>query len=166
VSPDVFEINSATEFHYKMPINAISSVTNRFTGVALSGCKFSFFADQGATSLVAFGVKSSAVASECCPFCSLAVIYGGALLSLTGDLPAAVDWIQHSFLVYPAKAAVVFPLFYHYGGGLRHLVWDKWQYGKQTDKSDPLENSKVDQSSFALFYASAAATAAAAVYSF
>ncbi|KAK9815079.1 hypothetical protein WJX73_007094 [Symbiochloris irregularis] len=36
VSPHVFEIDSATKFHYKMPLNAISSIANRATGVALS----------------------------------------------------------------------------------------------------------------------------------
>lgn len=35
VSPHVFEINDR-EMHYKFPINALTSVTNRFTGVALS----------------------------------------------------------------------------------------------------------------------------------
>lgn len=36
VSPHVFEIDGKG-FHYKMPINAISSITNRATGVALTG---------------------------------------------------------------------------------------------------------------------------------
>ena len=35
VSPHVFEIDSRGT-HYKMPINAISSIMNRATGVALS----------------------------------------------------------------------------------------------------------------------------------
>jgi hypothetical protein len=35
VSPHVFEIDNKS-FHYKMPVNALTSVTNRFTGVALS----------------------------------------------------------------------------------------------------------------------------------
>jgi len=36
VSPHVFEIDGKG-FHYKMPINAVSSITNRATGVALTG---------------------------------------------------------------------------------------------------------------------------------
>lgn len=35
VSPHVFEIDGKS-MHYKMPINAISSITNRATGVALT----------------------------------------------------------------------------------------------------------------------------------
>jgi succinate dehydrogenase (ubiquinone) cytochrome b560 subunit len=36
VSPHVFEVDTPTKFHYKMPINAISSIANRVTGFALS----------------------------------------------------------------------------------------------------------------------------------
>ena len=36
VSPHVFEIDNPTKFHYDMPINAISSIANRVTGVMLS----------------------------------------------------------------------------------------------------------------------------------
>lgn len=35
VSPHVFEIDGKS-MHYRMPINAISSIMNRATGVALS----------------------------------------------------------------------------------------------------------------------------------
>jgi len=35
VSPHVFEIDGKS-MHYKMPVNAISSIINRATGVALS----------------------------------------------------------------------------------------------------------------------------------
>ena len=35
VSPHVFEIDGKS-MHYKMPINAISSITNRATGVAMT----------------------------------------------------------------------------------------------------------------------------------
>jgi hypothetical protein len=35
LSPHVFEIDSK-QFHYKMPLGAVSSVTNRVTGVMLS----------------------------------------------------------------------------------------------------------------------------------
>ena len=36
VSPHVFEVDQPTKFHYKMPINAVSSILNRVTGVALT----------------------------------------------------------------------------------------------------------------------------------
>lgn len=36
VSPHVFEVDTPTKFHYKMPINAISSIANRVTGTALT----------------------------------------------------------------------------------------------------------------------------------
>lgn len=35
VSPHVFEIDGKS-FHYKMPVNALSSIVNRATGVALT----------------------------------------------------------------------------------------------------------------------------------
>lgn len=34
-------------------------------------------------------------------------------------------------IVYPLKAAVAFPLVYHYLGGVRHVFWDKAKYGNQ-----------------------------------
>ena len=37
MSPHVFEIDKPTEPHYKMPINAISSIASRVTGCVLSG---------------------------------------------------------------------------------------------------------------------------------
>jgi len=36
LSPHVFEIDSVTKPHYKMPLGAVSSITNRVTGVMLS----------------------------------------------------------------------------------------------------------------------------------
>lgn len=36
VSPHVFELDKPTQFHYKMPWGAVSSIANRGTGVALS----------------------------------------------------------------------------------------------------------------------------------
>ena len=36
LSPHVFEIDSMTQPHYKMPLGAVSSITNRVTGVMLS----------------------------------------------------------------------------------------------------------------------------------
>lgn len=40
VSPHVFEVDAPTQFHYKMPINAISSIANRVTGSVLTGGEF------------------------------------------------------------------------------------------------------------------------------
>jgi hypothetical protein len=37
VSPHVFEVDAPTQFHYKMPINAISSIANRVSGSVLTG---------------------------------------------------------------------------------------------------------------------------------
>lgn len=37
VSPDVFELNSTTKMHYKMPWGALSSIANRGTGAVLTG---------------------------------------------------------------------------------------------------------------------------------
>lgn len=36
VSPNLFEVDKPTEPHYKMPINAISSIMTRVTGCMLS----------------------------------------------------------------------------------------------------------------------------------
>lgn len=54
---------------------------------------------------------------------SAACVTAGAL-ALNGDLPAVVEWMQGSYLVYPARAAIAGPLLYHYVAGLRHLAWD------------------------------------------
>ena len=58
---------------------------------------------------------------------------GAGAIALTGDLPATIEAIKHTSpaLLYPIKAAVAFPLVYHYLGGLRHVMWDKARYGNQ-----------------------------------
>ena len=58
---------------------------------------------------------------------------GAGAIALTGDLPATIEAIKHtsSVLLYPIKAAVAFPLLYHYLGGLRHVFWYKAKYGNQ-----------------------------------
>ena len=59
--------------------------------------------------------------------CSLdarAVCVTAGAIALNGDLPAVVDWVRGSVLVYPARAAIAGPLLYHYIGGLRHIAWD------------------------------------------
>ena len=59
----------------------------------------------------------------------------------------------------------MFPLVYHYLGGLRHIVWEKHTIGKQADKKSYLENEVVDKTSRAIFGASIAATLGLVVYS-
>jgi len=131
VSPHVFEMDEPSKPHYKMPINAVSSIMTRVTGCMLSG-----------------------------------TVIGAGALALNGDLLPVVDWVRDSFLVYPARALVTFPLVYHYGGGIRHLLWDTAKYKRQSEKGDVLDPDFVDKSSYALLGGSAAATLALAVTSF
>ena len=131
LSPDVFEINSIST-HYKFPPGALSSITNRVTGVMLSA-------------------------------------YAGAAgaLALTGHLPLVLDFVTSSpLLLYPAKAAVAFPLVYHYLGGLRHLYWDEARHGRQVDDISPLKVPKVTTSSNTILGLSAAASALLTLVSF
>lgn len=113
VSPHVFEIDGKS-MHYRMPVNAISSIINRATGVALS-----------------------------------AAVTGAGAVALLGDLPSTVIAFKEAapLLVVPAKAALAFPLVYHYAGGLRHIAWDKHSIGNQAEKSSLLDIPKVDLSS-------------------
>jgi succinate dehydrogenase (ubiquinone) cytochrome b560 subunit len=79
---------------YAFPVTALSSITNRVTGILLSvGC---------------FGVAGI----------ELTLGSGSALsvLQTIGDS----SWL----LAATAKGAVAFPISYHYLGGLRHLAWD------------------------------------------
>ncbi|BDA40950.1 probable succinate dehydrogenase cytochrome b560 subunit, mitochondrial [Coccomyxa sp. Obi] len=132
VSPHVFE-EGGTKFHYNMPINAVTSIMNRATGVMLT---------------VGFT--------------------GVGWIALTGDLIGTIDAIKSTspLLVYPVKAAVAFPMVYHYLGGVRHVFWDKAKYGNQAEKNSALENSAVDRSSRLLVGASAIGTLALTVASF
>eukprot|EP00887_Chlorella_sp_A99_P006792 scaffold2.g6792.t1 len=88
-------------------------------------------------------------------------------IALTGDLGAAVAAFKDGYplLVFPAKAAVSFPLIYHYLAGLRHFYWDHYKYGKQVDKDSPLEVPAVESSSKMVIGASVALAAFASVYS-
>jgi succinate dehydrogenase (ubiquinone) cytochrome b560 subunit len=131
LSPHVFEIDGKS-MHYKFPVGAISSVTNRVTGVMLS-------------------------------------VGAGAAgwLALSGDLASAIVAFKAGYplLVGPAKAAVAFPMVYHYLGGLRHVYWDHAKHGNQADKHSPLEIPAVEASSKALIGGTAALTVLLAVYS-
>lgn len=127
LSPHVFELNSVKP-HYKMPAGAISSITNRATGFALS-----------------LGTGAMALAA------------------LSGDLPALVAAVQGSALLIPIKAAVSFPLVYHYAAGMRHFYWDKYAYPNMAQHTTPLEVKSVKASSAALLGGSAIAAAALAL---
>jgi succinate dehydrogenase (ubiquinone) cytochrome b560 subunit len=82
---------------YSFPITALTSITNRATGVALS--------------VGAFGVAS------------LELINGsGAAMTLMQDISSNSGMIVTS----GAKFTVAFPIVYHYLGGVRHLAWDNF----------------------------------------
>lgn len=131
VSPHVFEIDGKS-MHYKMPVNAISSIVNRATGVALS-----------------------------------AAITGAGFVALAGDLSSTVVAFKEAapFLVVPAKAALAFPLVYHYVGGLRHIAWDKHSIGNQAEKSSLLDIKRVDLSSKIVIGTSIVGTLGLALFS-
>ena len=81
---------------YAFPVGALSSITNRVTGCALSfGCF-----GLGALDLV-----------------------GGAGTSL--DLMQAIG-SQGFLVAAPAKFAVSFSIMYHYFGAVRHFIWDNY----------------------------------------
>ena len=155
MSPHVFE-PSGTQFHYKMPINAITSILNRVTGTALTvgalshvtpatrlrcnarcyacarhGCP-SHVWDTSQSSLVS-GLESSGLA------CMHAGFTGAGAIALAGDLPATVETIKSfgPMVVYPLRAVVAFPVVYHYLGGVRHVFWDKAKYGQQVRHHGP-----------------------------
>ncbi|CAB9510207.1 dehydrogenase cytochrome b560 subunit, mitochondrial [Seminavis robusta] len=98
---------------YSFPVGALSSITNRVTGCVLT-----------------FGAAGLGAAE----------LVGGAGTSL---------WIMQTigsqgFLVASAaKFSVAFPVIYHCGGAVRHLIWDYYP--------EYLENTDVEKSSTALF---------------
>ncbi len=69
------------------------------------------------------------------PYVGNAGFTGVGWIALTGDLIGTIDAIKSAspLLVYPLKAAVAFPLVYHYLGGVRHVFWDKAKYGNQVN---------------------------------
>lgn len=91
--------------------------------------------------------------------CDAGIGAAGAI-ALVGDLPATVDAFKASYplLVYPAKAVITWPLFYHYLGGVRHIIWEKHSMGKQAEKKSYLENEAVDKSSKLIFATSIVGT--------
>ena len=95
-------------------------------------------------------------------------VTGAGAIALAGDLPATIAAFTAAspWLVVPAKAAVAFPLVYHYAGGLRHIIWDKQNIGNQSDKTSYLENEAVDRSSRILIAVSVVGTLGLAFLSF
>lgn len=82
---------------YSFPITALTSITNRVTGVALS--------------IGAFGIASIELLNG-----------SGSAMLLMQDINANTGAIVGSM----AKFTVSFPIVYHYLGGVRHLAWDKF----------------------------------------
>lgn len=79
---------------YSFPVTAISSITNRVTGITLA--------------LGAAGLGS------------IEIVAGpGSALSLMQTIGS-----QGFMIAGPAKFAVAFPVVYHYAGALRHFAWD------------------------------------------
>lgn len=89
-------------------------------------------------------------------------------VAFVGDLPAAMDAFTASYpsLVYPAKAVITWPLFYHYLAGVRHIIWEKHKMGKQAEKKSYLENEAVDKSSRLIFATSIVGTLGLTVLQF
>lgn len=88
-------------------------------------------------------------------------------MALAGDLPATIVAFKEAapYLVLPAKAALAFPIVYHYAGGLRHIVWDKHRIGDQADKTSFLDIPSVDASSKAIIATSIVGTLGLAIFS-
>ena len=69
---------------------------------------------------------------------------GISFISLVGgDIPSILNTVGSIPLIGTiSKIAVSFPLIYHYLGGLRHIVWDKYP--------SVLTNEDVERASYAL----------------
>ena len=98
LSPDVLDVDGKSA-HYKFPIVALSSITNRVTGCVLSG---------------AVGVGGV-----------IACVGGPEAVPETVELFKS----QFPMLVFPAKAMLSFPFVYHGVAGLRHVIWDMSVFG-------------------------------------
>ena len=81
---------------YAFPVTAISSITNRVTGVAMA--------------LGAAGLGTAEILGG-----------SGTALSLMETIGS-----QGFLISAPAKFAVAFPVVYHYGGAMRHFAWDSY----------------------------------------
>mmetsp|Transcript_10360 Transcript_10360/g.14644 ORF Transcript_10360/g.14644 Transcript_10360/m.14644 type:complete len:126 (+) Transcript_10360:369-746(+) len=81
---------------YSFPVTALSSISNRVTGVTLS------FGAAGIGAVELFAGS-------------------GSSLSLMQDISSSGPILSSI-----AKFSVAFPLTYHYLGGIRHLAWDNF----------------------------------------
>ena len=94
---------------YKFPMTAISSITNRVSGMYLTG-----------------------IGLFCCFF------------TLTNENFKNICYVQYSKLdYYPQKILhcfFIYPMGYHFMGGLRHLIWDS--FPKLLTKNQVLKSSK------------------------
>lgn len=122
LSPDVIGLDGKSA-HYKFPWPALSSITNRVTGVVLAGG-----------------------------------VYGASFFALTGNVGNTVATIANwpGIVTFPVKFAIAYTLFYHYLGGVRHIVWDHHKIGNQADKTSLLELGPAELSSKGLFAVSGA----------
>lgn len=106
LSPDVFAADGGWSAHYKFPPVALSSITNRVTGVVLSGA------------MSAGGV--------------IALVGGPEAVPATMEAFKAAA----PFAVVPAKFALSFPFVFHTLGGFRHLVWDTTTRGIDNESAN------------------------------
>ena len=83
---------------YALPVTALSSITNRITGCALT------FGSAGIGLVELIGGN-------------------GATIALMQDITNIGPVVSSV-----AKFSVAFPIVYHYFGGLRHLVWDYYPH--------------------------------------
>jgi succinate dehydrogenase (ubiquinone) cytochrome b560 subunit len=102
---------------YNFPIAAVASITNRVTGCVLS------FGALGLGAAELLGGSGSAL----------------YIMQFVGS--------QGMLISAGSKFAISFPIVYHYGGGLRHLMWDQYP--------EMLTNTDVAKSSYQLFAGSA-----------
>ena len=106
MSPDVFAADGSWSPHYKFPAVALSSITNRVTGVVLTGA------------MSAGGV--------------IALVGGPEAVPMTIEMFKA----HAPFAVMPAKFALSFPFVFHTLGGFRHLVWDTTTKGIDNESAN------------------------------
>lgn len=118
---------------YKFPVTALSSITNRVTGVGiiiLLLCWFYIFY----TYVILFYSTYCRYHRYWCCFivkwwCSFInaryLIYVYIILFFSFNIFYYTLAIGSSAIGPLAKIAVSFPLIYHYLGGVRHIVWDK-----------------------------------------
>lgn len=90
---------------------------------------------------------------------------GAGWVALSGDLPGTIGYVATTtpLLLIPMKFLVAYTLVYHYGGGIRHLVWDAFIGGNQAEKKSLLELPAVQISSRALFIGAGAIAAVIAL---